>query len=422
MRLSSVGRVSLAFVVSVAMGLGMTACGGGTVAFMWVLGAQYNQIAGFKVDNFTGNLTSVVGSPFSSNGTNPISIAVKPGGRFVYVVNKGVPATINNSGTPGNIALFSVGGDGVLTFQQAYTSRGSTPVWATVSGDGNYLYVLDTKYPDTPEYPNPNGLGDVTVFAIDANTGRLQLVPNQQIKDSNQTQLTFFPVGAAPIMMRVSGGCLFTVNTGDQTVYPYSVGNNGQLTVTANSTITTGAGKLTSISTSGNYVYLTDAAVTPDSPGGRVLAYTVGTGSAACSLNTLTGGPVNNLPLTSNPVYSMADNKGKTLYVLNRSSLDPNNKTSSISAFTIDPTTGKLQFLGTGGSPSAGNPYAVGAGPTCMVEDPTNQWAYTSNNIDGTLTGKRVDSNSGELRELPRNSTFPTIGQPTCLALSPNVN
>jgi 6-phosphogluconolactonase (cycloisomerase 2 family) len=402
------------------MGLGMTACGGGTVAFMWVLGTQYNQIAGFKVDNFTGNLTPVVGSPFSSNGTNPTSIAIKPGGRFVYVINKGVPAAGSTAPTPGNIALFLVGGDGILSFQQTYTSRGTTPVWATVSSDGSFLYVLDTLYPDVPEYPNPNHLGDITVFAIDPNTGRLQLVPNQQIKDTNQTQLTFFPVGSTPNMMSVSGSCLFTVNTGDQTVFPYAVGANGQLTITANSNIATGAGKLTSISTSGNFVYLTDAQATPDSSGGRILPYTVGTGSSACALNTLTGGPVNNLPLTSNPVYSMADTKGKTLYVLNRSSLDPNNQTSSISAFTIDPTTGKLQFLGTGGVPSAGNPYAVGAGPVCMVEDPTQQWVYTSNNIDSTVTGKRLDSTSGELRDLPRNSTFPTIGQPTCMALSPN--
>lgn len=424
MRLSRVGQFSLALVVSVAIGLGITACGGGTVAYIWVLGTQYNQIGAFKVDNYSGNLTQVVGSPFSSNGTHPISIAIKPGGRYVYVVNRGIPAAGTTPATPGNIALFSVGGDGVLTFQQTYTSRGSTPVWATVSSDGNYLYVLDTLYPDTPQYPNPNGLGDITVFAIDNNTGRLQLVPNQQIKDSNQTQLTFFPVGKAPTMMRVSGSCLFTIDTGDQTVYPYAVGTSGQLTITANSTITTGAGNLTSISTNGNYVYLTDAAATADSPGGRILPYTVGTGSSACSLNTLTGGPVNNLPLTSNPVYSMADSKGKTLYVLNRSSLDPNNPTSSISAFTIDPTTGKLFILGTGGGGSAlpGNPYATGSGPVCMVEDPTNQWIYTSNNIDNSITGKRLDSNSGELRALPRNSTFPTVGQPTCMGLSGNVN
>ena len=50
MKLSRIGRLSMALVVSVAMGLGMTACGGGTIGFMWVLGTQYNQIAAFKID------------------------------------------------------------------------------------------------------------------------------------------------------------------------------------------------------------------------------------------------------------------------------------------------------------------------------------------------------------------------------------
>jgi 6-phosphogluconolactonase (cycloisomerase 2 family) len=414
MRLSRIGRFSLALAVSVALGLGMTACGGGTIGYIWVLGAQYNQIGGFKVDNFSGNLTSVLRSPFSSNGTNPVSLVIKPGGRYLYVVNKG------NSTTSGNISLFSVGGDGVLTFQQSYTSRGSSPVWAQIDATGGFLYVLDTLYPDTPTYPNPNGLGDITVFSIDNSTGRLQLVPNQQIRDSNQTQLTFFPVGPNPTMMRVSNGCMFTINSGNQTVFPYSIGTSGQLTLTANSSISTGAGNLTSISTSGTYVYLTDAAATADSAGGRILPYTVT--ASTCALNTLTGGAVNNLALTSNPVNTFADNRARSLYVLNRSSTDPNNRASSISAYTIDSTNGRLAPLGTGGSASAGNPYAVGSGPACMVEDTSNQYIYTANNIDSTITGFRIDSNSGELRNLTRGSTFPTVGQPTCLALSGNTN
>ncbi len=89
-------------------------------------------------------------------------------------------------------------------------------------------------------------------------------------------------------MMRVSNGCLFTVNTGDQTIFPYQIGLNGQLTITANSTINTGAGNITSINTSGSYIYLTDAAPTTDSPGGRILPYTVT--ASSCSLNLLTGG------------------------------------------------------------------------------------------------------------------------------------
>lgn len=408
MKLSRFGRVSMAFVVSVAMGLGMTACGGGTIGFMWVLGTQYNQIAGFKIDDFTGNLTQVPTSPFPSGGTNPVSIVVRAGGRYVYVVNQGAPATKTTAAVPGQIAEFSVGGEGILTFQQSYTSQGTSPIWAAIDSAGNYLYVLDQVAPDG------SGNGSITVFAIDPTTGRLQLVPNQQVKNAQGTQLTYFPVGSSPTMMRISGGgCLYTLDAGDNTIFPYSIGSNGQLTLTTNSTITTGAAKLTSISTNGSYVYLTDsgASGTP----GQILPYTSGTG---CALNTLTGGAVQNLTGASNPVYSLTDSKGKFLYVVNHSTTNSQNTTSSVSAFSIDSSTGKLQPLPIG---DTNNPYSVGAGPTCMVEDPTSQYVYTSNNIDGSVTGKIINQATGQLSDLRRGARFPAVGQATCLAISPNV-
>ena len=93
MKLSLFGRLTMALLASVALGLGMTACGGGTIGYMWVLGQQYNQIAGFKIDDFTGNLTTVPTSPFSTGGSVPVSIVVKTGGRFVYVINQGTGGT-----------------------------------------------------------------------------------------------------------------------------------------------------------------------------------------------------------------------------------------------------------------------------------------------------------------------------------------
>jgi hypothetical protein len=261
-----------------------------------------------------------------------------------------------------------------------------------------------------------NCYGDITVFSVANDTGRLTLVPNQQVKNSDGTQLTYFPVGNTPTMMKIAGtGCLFTLDSGDQTVFPYSLGSNGQLTLPTNTTINTGAGRLTSINAGGNYVYLTDAEPTSDSPGGRILPYTVGTG---CALNTLTGGPVNNLPLTSNPVYTMMDTSSQYLYVANQSTTNSNAPAySSISAFTVDKTTGKLLPV-----PDTGNnPYPVGAGPVCMVEDPSNQYLYTSNYVDGTVTGKNLDKRSGQLSNLRRGATFTATGLSTCLAVSGNV-
>ena len=424
MKWSKLGRLSLAFVASVAVGLGMTACGGGTIGFMWVPGTQYNQLAGFKIDDYTGNLTAIPRSPFASGGSNPAMIVVKSGGRYLYVVNKG---KIDTSGdlSGQNISEFSVGGDGTLTFQEAYSSQGQTPVWATTDSSGNFLYVLDSLAPpgvvDTtsPTIPQQTyaeeGKGEITAFAIDPNTGRLSLVTNNQIKDGNNINLNFFPVGNAPSMARAGGSCLYTLDAGTNSIFPYSINTGtGQLTQTTNSEIFTNAGRLTSINPGSGYIYLTDAAPTAASPGGQILPYTPGSN---CSLNTLTGGAVNNLPLTANPVWSLTDNRGRFLYVVNQSTTNSTNANSTISAFSIDSSTGKLQQV----AGDANNPYGTGSGAVCMAEDPTNQWVYTSNNVDGTVTGKRINQSTGQLSDLPRGSKFTATGLATCLAISGSV-
>ncbi len=420
MKLSKFGRISLALVASLAVGLGMTACGGGTIGFMWVGGAQYNNIAGFKIDDYTGNLTAVPRSPFTASGTNPRMIVVKPGGRFIYVINAGA-AGDNGQLSGQGISEFSVGGDGTLTFQQSFTSQGQTPVWAASDSSGNFLFVLDSLAPagivdaNTGKTYFEEGKGDITVFGIDPNTGRLSLVTNNQIKDGNNINLNFFPVGNAPTMSKVGGGaCLYTLDSGTNSIFPYSVNSStGQLTQTTNSEIFTNAGRLTSINATGSYIYLTDAAATAASPGGQILPYSPGTN---CSLNTLTGGAVNNLPLTSNPVWTLTDNRGRYLYVVNQSTTNSNNANSTISAFSIDSSTGKLQQI-----PDSNNPYATGSGAVCMAEDPTNQYVYTSNTVDGTITGKIINQNTGQLSDLTRGSKFTATGLSSCLAISGSV-
>ncbi len=433
MKLSRIGRISMAFVVSVAMGLGMTACGGGTIGFMWVLGTQYNQIGAFKIDDFTGNLTTVVGSPFTSGGADPVSLVVSTGGRFVYVVNHGIsgtPASGSGSlpcGTTGGIAEFSVGGQGVLTFQQCFTSQGSNPVWAAKDSTGSFLYVLDSQAPalSTPAGSPANPLpayGDITVFSIAADTGRLSLVVNQQVKDpTTQAQLTYFPVGYNPTMLAVAGtGCVFTLNAGGTpgpkqaailpTVTPYG-SSGGQLTQTTNTAIQINANRPTSLITGGANIYITDAGA-QNSPG-QILPFTVGS-STSCSLNTVTGGPVANLAGTSNPVYTLTDSTGQYLYVANQSGTNSSVPNSTISGFNLQNTPATPL-------PGTTNPSAVGAAPVCMVEDPSNQYLYTSNG-DGTVTGKILDRTSGQLSPLSRGSTFTAVGQATCLAVSGNVD
>jgi 6-phosphogluconolactonase (cycloisomerase 2 family) len=427
MKLSLVGRWSMALFASLALGLGMTACGGGTIGYMWVLGQEYNQIAGFKVDQYSGNLTAVPESPFSSNGSMPVSIVVKSGGRFVYVINQGVGGSAAGPGSGQAIALYSVGGDGTLDYQTSYESQGYVSEWAQMDSTGTYLYVVDEYSPglgSTGLYngPNQDGNGAITVFQADPNTGRLTLVTNSYTQVAG-VNTPFWEVGGAPIMAKTLGTCLYTVNSaadshGLQSITPYSIQSNGELAFTTtgnieiNQTTTGTATDITSINGSGSYAFLTDAA-------SNVL-YGYET-SGTCGLTALNGGVVqlgssSYFPGTSDPVNTLMDSTGLHVYVINNSSPSTQTTTpeSTISALTFNSTNQELQ-------PIIGAPYPVGSGPECIVEDPSNQYIYTSNHNAGTVTGYQLNAGTGELSELTKGSTFTTVGKASCLAISGSV-
>lgn len=410
MKLSFFGRMALALVASVALGLGMTACGGGTIAYIWVTGSQYNQIAGFKVDDYTGNLTQIPGAPFSASGANPVSILLRPGSRYLYVLNQGTGGAQGVRGSSSGISVFAIGGDGTLTFQIGYQSQGFVPVYMQFDSSGNFLYVLDRFS------PSGDGNGSITAFAVDPNTGRLALVTNSQTQ-VNGVNTAYFEVGASPVMMKSTGSCLFTVNgaassTGES-ITPYGInGANGQLTVATNGTIPVTASNVTSINGSGSQIFLTATDSIGGGGSGEIIPYTVASG---CGLTSFTGGAVANQTGAANPVYSFLDNSGKYLYVLNQGNGSTTTPNSTISGYTITAGTQQLTAI-------PGAPYPVGSGPVCMVEDLSNKYVYISNHNDGTVTGKVIDPTTGRLSDLSRGSSFAATGQAGCLVLSGSVS
>jgi len=410
MKLSLFGRTALATVVSLALGLGITACGSGTIGYMYVLGAQGasntagNAITSYKIDDRTGNLTAIVGSPFSSGGVNPVNAIVLLGGRFLFVLNAG------NSTTPGNVSEFSIGGDGILTFQENFYSQGTNPLWIGQDSTGQYLYILDQNGP--APY---NNAGEITVYFVNGTTGRVTLVVNQQVKTSAGTQLPFFPVGVNPIMMKLGSGCIYVLEHGSgalgQNVYPLQVGTAGQLVVTTNGQYSLSTLNATSITgdSGGRYIYITDAGTTSAPNNNVIYPYTQNTG---CSLSPLVGGAVTQTSLSSNPVWTLTSNNGKFLYVLNQGNLaNPLLTASNITAYTLDPSTGQLTLI-------TDSPYSSGSGPVCMVEDPTNQYLFVSNHYDSTVDGYIINLNTGQLSPLTHKTSFPVTGLSTCLVIS----
>lgn len=426
MTFSKIGRILTALFATATLGLGMTACGGGTIGYMWVLGTFYNQISGFQIDDYTGNLTGIPHAPFSSGGSNPVALAVKPGGRFLYVINSGsglvgtpnLPACTSGQTTGcftapagSGIAVFAVGGNGVLTFQQNYFSQGLNPIYAAIDGSGNFLYVLDKFAPD---YTAANPNGSITVFQIAGDTGRLSLIPNTGLNGGGKPP-TFFEVGPNPIMTKIGfGGCLFTLSP--NSIYPYALNaSNGQLTpATTGPYPVTGSVSLTSINTSAGtggaaYTYLTDG------PGNQI--FSLQAGGTQCSFAAISGSQQANLSGTGFPSNSVTSSNGQFLYVSNlflTGAVAP--QQSSISAFTIN-SQGQLAALADG----TNNPYATGSGPVCLAQDPTGQYLYSVNSKDSTVTGKLVFQSRGYLSDLQHGSVFPTTMNPTCFAISGSI-
>ena len=456
MKFKIFGKALLLSAISVALILCVTSCVESYVTgIIYVTGTDTAQtsgngiISGFAIDHNTGSLSPVRTLPVSSGGSNPVRAVLVASSRFMYVLNRGVsqnPAgsdqcTTEYPCTGSNITLFAVGGHGILTEQEQFFTQGLNPFRLITDSSQSFLMVLDhdssiNGYPSsntaTPTDPNPNPnpycakaltgstvCGDITVFSINQSTGRLSLVQNAVVTANGGSPLNYFPVPANSVDIIPSTGYILTMSstaeqtsypyTGGSTVFPYTFTGTGQLTINQNSsqTITdssqpTGLGTPlgTAFSIGGSYLYILDnnsiylnGSSTATSKS-QILPYTPGSGGA---LQSQTGGAVADDPAQFNPIFLTQESKGKWLYVANQG-IEPGTGLSGngITGYNIDPTTHQLAEM-------SGLPFTTEAGAQCLVEDPSDQFFYTANLYDNTVTGRSLDQNSGYLVPLSQN-------------------
>lgn len=425
MRFTKFGKTLLMSALSLGVILGITSCVQSyTVGYLYVTGintAATNGngiISGFKIDHNKGYLTPINGLPISSGGANPTRALLLTGGRFIYVLNRGADP---NGGTDcsaavpctgANITQFAIGGNGVLTPQQTFYTQGINPVRMIADGSGNYIYVLDQIAPSSSACALALGssvtsCGDITAFKIDSTTGRLSLVVNSQVTAASGSPLPYFPVPANPIDFLLSSNIVLTLSgtpsSGDS-VFPYTYsGTNGQLTINQNTAQPLNVRQANAIVAASGIVYvldnepltLTANGTTTTSPS-QIIPFTIGTNGA---LQQQTGGAVQDDVAQSNPIYAIvAVPNSKWIYVANQgNNTDQNNAQSGITGYVIDPATKQLSEI-------SGSPWGTGAGPQCLLEDPSNQFIYTANFNDSTVTGRVIDQNSGVLNLLPGNA------------------
>jgi 6-phosphogluconolactonase (cycloisomerase 2 family) len=458
MKFKKFGKALLMSALSAGVVFSFTSCVRSyTVGFLYVTGTVTAQsgnngiVSGFKIDHNTGKLTPINGMPVASGGANPVRAVLLTGSRFLYVLNRGVNAAGNDSCTSAdpcqnaNITQFAVGGNGVLTQQETFYTQGLNPFRIIADPSGGFLYVLDHDAP-TNSAPvagdgcslalgsNVTSCGDITAFTVNQTTGRLSIILNDQVTSANcpssQTScpLPYFPVPANPVDFVENGGYFLTMSaanqpasfpyTGGSSIFPYTFNaGNGQLTINQNSSQTLGIGEGTAIVAGSGVLYVLDnepvtIQPSPTSPGGtflsQILPYTVGTNGA---LQAEPGGVVGDDATLSNPIYLLVESKGKFIYVLNQgNNAQGANAQSGIAGYFLTTTpTYELSFI-------AGEPFGTGAGPQCLVEDPSDQFVYSADFDDSSISGRVVDPNSGVLNNLRVATTYALQGPATwCL-------
>ncbi|WP_109487880.1 beta-propeller fold lactonase family protein [Occallatibacter savannae] len=434
MKFRKFGKALLMTALSAGAVFGVTSCVQSySVGFLYVVGTQTAStsgagvISGYKIDHNTGNLKPIAGLPVSSGGSNPGRSVLLSGGRFLYVLNQGsaangAPCSATNVCSNANIVQFAIGGNGVLSSQQTFYTQGHNPFRILADASGTHLFVLDHDAPDNVGCQlvfgsGASGCGDVTVFQIDSSTGRLSYVLNSQVTAASGSPLTYFPVPGNPIDFAFSSNTVLTLSgtpaTGDS-VFPYAYnGASGQLSVNQNSSQPLGMHNATALQVASSVVYVLDNGVNTNGTHGQIFAYSSGSNGA---LQAEADGYYPDDPTMSNPNLVLAANNGKWLYVLNQGdNTNTNNAQSGIAAFIINQPY-KLVPI-----PNGGQTAGTGAGPQCILEDPSNQFIYTANFNDSTVTGLSIDENQGNLRALSTathaKGSYPLPGPATwCIA------
>ncbi len=397
MKFSQIGRAALASVLSMAIALGFTACSRDyVVAYVYATSNKSNPgvVNSYSVDYQSGALVQLAGSGVAV-GRNPVTLVAAPNGLFLYVLNH----------DDSSVSELSIGTDGKIYPQNTYNITGSFPTAAAIDAAGKFLYVTFTY--QTGYGPSLPGPGGITVFPINSDNSLGK--PVQTVK-----------VGNNPVALTLNSfnNFIFVL---DQEAAPNAT-ILGFVESPSTGILTTGVGTTISTTTptvaTGFHAGVTPSAITED-PTGRFVYVTDQTsnqliGYSLQSSGTLTSMPNGPFATALFPVSVTIDPRGKYLYVANYTS-------NTISAYALNTATGAPSTVTPApGATNAFGQQTVGTGPTCITIEPAlGIYLYTSNQLDGTLSGEQLDPNTGNLKNV-QNTPFPTSGEPSCVVSVPN--
>jgi 6-phosphogluconolactonase (cycloisomerase 2 family) len=129
---------------------------------------SWDTVETFSVDHITGQLVGPIGS--APTGDNPWAMVVTPGGHFGYV------ASLSSQGSVNQLSGYSINQTtGVMALQSSFTlspATGQSPLSLAMDPEARFLYVGL----QSPVFVPPNSNFNVQVYSINPNNGALTFV------------------------------------------------------------------------------------------------------------------------------------------------------------------------------------------------------------------------------------------------------
>lgn len=411
MKLKRMGRGAIASIVSLVLGLGLTACGRDyTVGYIYTTTASGTAglVNGYKVDYQQGYLVQLANSPIPSGGKNPVTVVASPDHLSIYVIHR----------DDSNVVHFLIGTDGKLYPQKTYNITGSFATDASIDAAGKFLYVTytyqNTLIRDTngviiqqqqfftPANPGPGG---VTIFPINP--------------DGTLGNPADFHAGRNPVKISATSPnhFVYLISQDSQAagnLFGFSQDpNSGALAPLPGVTINPNPGNVAS---TGYPSGITPAGILADSAGSHL--YVTDSASNAVMSYSVASNGVPSMFATARtdlqPAGMTLDMSGKYLYVASQGA-------GSVNGYTFG-ASGELIPSSIAGS------VQVGTGPTCLAfigapssGDPTHAiYLYASNSLSSSVSGLQMIPTDGSLRQIQR-TPFSANALPSCLVAVPTV-
>src|SRR5580658_1001009 len=283
--------------------------------FLYASDTHNSQIDGFSINQTTGALTALAGSPFSTGTLSvPGGLAAPPGGLGSSPGSSLLPAT--DSGT---IDTFTISAAGVPTALSGSPFVPGVVFSIVVDPSGNFLYAADDDPP-----------GGIFAFTTDS-AGALAPVPDSPFTIPGQTVADSQPMGIVD-----NGSYVYAALSQANQIAAFSIASSGALMPVPNSPFPAGTAP-TAVAFAGNFLYAIN------SSDETISGYSLDPANGVLT-------PLSDSPFAIVGVSMATDYFGQHLYVAG---------STGIQAFSIDSTSGAL-------TPVSGSPFPA-FGPTLLT-------------------------------------------------------